>query len=73
VGVANLVTILSPDRVVLGGSVARLGRWLFDPVREAVKQRCRAIPVEQVQIVPAALGSAAGVIGAAVWASQMEM
>jgi glucokinase len=73
VGVANLVTILSPDRVVLGGSVARLGRWLFEPVREAVKQRCRAIPVEQVQIVPAALGSAAGVIGAAVWASQMEM
>lgn len=71
VGVANLVTILSPDRVVLGGSVARLGKWLFDPVREAVKQRCRAIPVERVQIVPAALGGDAGVVGAAIWASQM--
>jgi glucokinase len=70
VGVANLVTILSPDRVILGGSVARLGEWLFGPVREAVRQRVRAVPVERVAILPATLGGDAGVIGAAVWASQ---
>jgi glucokinase len=72
VGVANLVTILSPDRVILGGSVARLGEWLFGPVREAVRQRVHAVPVARVQIVPASLGGDAGVIGAAVWASQMK-
>jgi glucokinase len=71
VGVANLVTVLSPDCVILGGSVARLGEWLFGPVRAAVRERCRAIPVEQVRIIPAALGGDAGAIGAAVWASQM--
>jgi glucokinase len=70
IGVANLVTILSPDCVVIGGSVSGLGEWLFGPVREAVKQRCRAIPVAKVLIVPAALGGDAGVVGAAVWASQ---
>ena len=70
VGVANLVTVLSPDRVILGGSVARLGEWLFGPVGAAVRERCRAIPVEQVRIVPAALGGDAGSIGAAIWASQ---
>jgi len=70
VGVANLVTVLSPDCVILGGSVARLGEWLFAPVRAAVRERCRAIPVEQVRIVPAVLGGNAGSIGAAVWASQ---
>jgi glucokinase len=70
VGVANLVTILSPDRVILGGSVARLGEWLFGPVRAAVRERVRAVPVERVQILPAALGGDAGVIGAAVWAAQ---
>lgn len=70
VGVANLVTVLSPDCVVLGGSVARLGEWLFGPVRAAVRERCRAIPVEQVRIVSAALGADAGSIGAAIWASQ---
>jgi glucokinase len=72
VGVANLVTVLSPDRVVIGGSVARLGEWLFAPVRAAVRERCRAIPVEKVAIVPAALGGDAGVVGAAVWAAQMS-
>jgi glucokinase len=72
VGVANLVTVLSPDRVILGGSVARLGEWLFGPVREAVRERVRAVPVERVQILPAALGGDAGVIGAAVWAYQIE-
>ncbi|HEU5098392.1 MAG TPA: ROK family protein, partial [Roseiflexaceae bacterium] len=56
VGVANLVTVLSPDCVILGGSVARLGEWLFGPVRAAVRERCRAIPAERVRIVPAALG-----------------
>jgi glucokinase len=70
VGVANLVTILSPDRVVLGGSVARLGAWLFDPVRAVVRDRVTAVPIERVQIVPAALGGDAGAIGAAVWAGQ---
>jgi len=63
VGVANLVTVLSPDCVILGGSVARLGEWLFAPVRAAVRERCRAIPVEQVRIIPAALGGDAGSIG----------
>jgi glucokinase len=70
VGVANLVTVLSPDCVILGGSVARLGEWLLAPVRAAVHERCRAIPVEQVRISAAALGGDAGAIGAAVWASQ---
>ena len=72
VGVANLVTVLSPDCVILGGSVARLGEWLFGPVRAAVRERCRAIPVEQVRIVPAGLGGDAGAIGAAIWAFHME-
>lgn len=70
VGVANLVTTLSPNRVILGGSVALLGRWLFEPVEAMVRQRVRAVPVDEVAIVPAALGGDAGVIGAAVWARQ---
>ena len=70
IGVANLVTTLSPNRVILGGSVALLGKWLFEPVGAVVRQRVRAVPVDEVAIVPAALGGEAGVIGAAVWASQ---
>jgi glucokinase len=69
VAVANLVTILSPDCVILGGSVARLGEWLFDPVRRAVHERVRAVPLERLAIVPAQLADS-GVIGAARWGWQ---
>lgn len=69
-GVANLATILSPDRVIIGGGVARLGHWLLDPVRETLRRRCFAVPIERIMVVPAALGNDAGIVGAAVWASQ---
>ena len=70
VSIANRVSILSPDRVVVGGGVARLGEWLLGPIRATVRQRCHATPIDRVEIVPAALGTDAGVVGAAVWASQ---
>jgi glucokinase len=70
IGVANLVTILSPNRVILGGSVANLGRWLFEPVLHELRRRVHAVPVERVEVVPAALGADAGLVGAAVWAAQ---
>lgn len=72
VGVANIVTTLSPDCVVLGGSVANLGEQLLAPVRAIVRERCRAIPVDRVRIVRAELGPDAGAIGAALWAGQQE-
>lgn len=71
-GVANMVTTLSPDCVILGGSVANLGEQLLAPVRTIVRDRCRAIPVDRVRIVQAQLGVDAGAIGAALWAGQQE-
>jgi glucokinase len=71
VGLANLITMFSPDRVVVGGSVARLGEWLLGPARKEVRHRCHVTPLERVQIVPSALG-APGVIGAAIWAKQLD-
>ncbi|MBU6350730.1 MAG: ROK family protein [Chloroflexi bacterium] len=69
-GVANLVTTLSPDCVILGGSVANLGEQLLAPVRAVVRDRCRAIPVDRVRIVQAELGLDAGPLGAALWAGE---
>lgn len=68
-GVANVVSLFSPNVVVLGGSVAQLGEPLCAAVRQIVRQRCRATPVEQIAIVTAALGGDAGMLGAAVWAA----
>lgn len=64
IGVANMVTALHPDLVVLGGGVAGIGDLLFDTVRQTVRERVRMFPVDGVRIEPSALGDGAGVLGA---------
>lgn len=69
--VANLITVLSPNCVILGGSVASLGEWIFAPVRTAVSERVRTIPTGSIRIVSAELRDA-GIIGAALWAAHQN-
>jgi glucokinase len=69
VGVANLIAIISPQMVVIGGGVAQAGDLLFGPIRRTARARVHVTPIDQVEIVPAELGTDAGLIGAAVWAS----
>ena len=66
IGIANVITILSPDRVVLGGGVAAAGELLFEPIRDEVARRVTTTSLDEVRIVPAELGTWAGAIGAAV-------
>lgn len=64
-GVAAIVTILAPGRVVIGGGVAKAGDFLFAPLRREVRRRVRLVAVESVPILPAALGPDVGILGAA--------
>lgn len=70
IGVANLIAILSPQMVVIGGGVAQAGELLLAPIRETARQRAKVTPFEKVQIVQAELGTDAGMMGAAAWARQ---
>ena len=63
-GVANVVNILNPRRVVLGGGVIEAGDLILDPVRQTVRERAMTQLAEDVQIVPGALSDQAGIIGA---------
>jgi len=65
IAVANAVVILSPERVVIGGGIAGAGEMLLEPIRAEVRRRVTLVPAERIQIVPGALGSTAGAIGAA--------
>ena len=65
IGVAAVITILAPERVVLGGGVTKAGDFLFDPLRAQVRGRVKLVPVELVPILPAALGGDVGILGAA--------
>jgi glucokinase len=64
-GVANLITVLAPERVVIGGGVSEAGELLFDLLRWEVRRRVRLVAVESVPILPAALGRDVGILGAA--------
>jgi glucokinase len=70
VGIANLVTVLWPERVVVGGGVAAAGEQLLGPLRRAVAAASPLVDPAAYEIVPAALGPAAGAIGAALWARE---
>jgi glucokinase len=63
IGIANMVTALHPEMVVLGGSVAALDDLLLDPVRETVKERVRMFPVQDLSIERSLLEDKAGLLG----------
>lgn len=65
IGLANVVTLLGPDRIVVGGGIAEAGERVFRPIRDAVRSRVTLVPTDQIEIVPATFGRFAGAVGAA--------
>ena len=63
-GVANVVNILNPRMVILGGGVMKAADLLLDGIRKTVDERAMTQLARDVQIVPGALGDQAGIIGA---------
>jgi glucokinase len=66
IGISNAITVLTPERVILGGGWASAGFLIIEPIRAEIRQRVITTPVERVDVVQAELGTWAGAIGAAV-------
>jgi len=64
--ITSVVVLLDPEVIALGGGVSLAGDFLFQPVRELVKQK--SFFKIYHEIVPAQLGNTAGIIGAALLA-----
>jgi glucokinase len=64
-GLANLVTLFSPDTIALGGGVMRSSSLFLDDSLKIVRELCTQVPVEKTSIVLASLGQDAGLLGAA--------
>ena len=65
-GIANLITLLSPDKVVIGGGVSAAGELLLGPIRDELRRRVLTTSLDAVEVVTAELGTWAGAMGAAV-------
>jgi glucokinase len=70
ISLANLINVLDPGVIILGGVVALAGGLFFEPLRQMVPPLCLRSPDEPVKILPSALGSDAALKGAVALALQ---
>ena len=63
IGLANLVNILNPEIIILGGGVAQSIGILLKPAMKELKKRTFARGIENLKILPWKLGNHAGIIG----------
>jgi glucokinase len=71
IGIANVVNILNPEVVVVGGGVIAAGDLLLEPARRVVAERALAPSRDQVRIVPTRFGDASGMMGSALLAMDL--
>jgi glucokinase len=72
VGLANLVNILNPDIIIVGGGLSKLGDLLLKPAIEVIQERAFKLPTRAVRIVTSQLRDDAGILGAAIFARQAK-
>ena len=68
IALSNLLTLVSPDVVAIGGGVANLGDVLLDPIRRYTDERVFISVRGAYRIVPCAFMDAAVPVGAALLA-----
>jgi glucokinase len=71
VGLANVVNILNPEVICVGGGVVGAGDLLLEPARRVMRERALAPSRDQVRVVPTRFGDASGMIGAALLAMDL--
>jgi len=65
IAVGSLLNLFSPEKVIIGGGLTEALENLFLPIiRDTAKENCFSIMFENCEIVPAALGDDAGILGA---------
>ncbi|MFK0015586.1 ROK family protein [Streptomyces sp. NPDC091027] len=69
--IAATATLVETDIAVIGGGVAAAGDTLFGPIRAHLAQYATLGFVEELRVVPASLGTHAGLIGAAAAATML--
>lgn len=64
-GIINLINILQPQYLVIGGAISREGEYLLRPIRERQLQNKYSEIQDKTQLKAAKLGNDAGLVGSA--------
>ncbi|MFI7618097.1 ROK family protein [Nonomuraea terrae] len=65
IAIASATHLCDLDLVTIGGGLSQAGQPLFGPLEEALREHARMGFARRVEVVPAALGQEAGLVGAA--------
>jgi glucokinase len=65
IGIANMIVVINPDVVVIGGGISAAFDLLRDPIEAELRRRVYTTALDRVRLAPAELGTWAGAIGAA--------
>jgi glucokinase len=66
IGIANMIAVINPDVVVIGGGISAAFDLLRGPIEAELRERVFTTALDRVRLVPAELGTWAGAIGAAI-------
>jgi len=70
IALANIVHLMNPGMIILGGQVAQAGDLLIAPLRACIHNLCLPVANEDLRIVQGALGTEANIVGAVTLALQ---
>ena len=70
IGISNIINMLNPDRIVIGGGVSQAGPLLFDPIRRTMEVNSIYSALQACSLVQAELMDDAGIMGGAALAFQ---
>lgn len=65
IGIANILNILDPELVIIGGKVSRAGALILNPAIHVAKEQTLAYSSRKINIRISSLGDEAGILGAA--------
>lgn len=65
IGLTSLIYVLTPEAVVIGGGVSASFQFFLPTMKAEIERRVMPTSREGLQILPAELGNAAGMLGAA--------
>lgn len=64
IGLTNLIHIINPSKIVVGGGVTKSGKFILPAVHESIEQRALTPRAKQTEVTLSELGDDATIIGA---------
>lgn len=62
-GIASMINLFAPQRVVVGGGISEAGDFYLEKLREGVRRQMMSVCGEETELVAARLGNRAGCMG----------